>query len=51
MATTTFTAEEEKKIRDAVEAEQERIRQAQIEAEIRNRMLDAQRRQPGYAGY
>jgi hypothetical protein len=47
----TFTKEEEAKIKAAIEAEQERIRQAQIEAEISNRMLDAQRKQPGYAGY
>lgn len=43
-----FTAEEEAQIQAAVKAEQERIRQAEIEAEIRNRLLDAQRGKPGY---
>lgn len=43
-----FTPEEEKRIQEAVKAEQERIRQDMIEAEIRNRILDAQRGQPGY---
>ena len=43
-----FTAEEEKRIQEAVKAEQERIRKDLIDTEIRNRILDAQRMQPGY---
>jgi len=46
-----FTSEEQAKIEAALQAEKERIRQAEIEAEIRNRMLDEQRKQPGYKGY
>jgi len=49
--TIVLTKEEEEEIQKAVEAEKERIRQDQIEAEKRNRMLDEQRLQPGYAGY
>ena len=46
--TIKFTPEEEKRIQEAVKADQERIRQDLIDAEIRNRILDAQRGQPGY---
>lgn len=46
-----FTEEEKKKIQEAIKAEEERIRRDMVEAEARNRMLDAQRSKPGYAGY
>ena len=46
--TVQFTPEEEKRIQEAVKADEERRRQDLIEAEIRNRILDAQRGQPGY---
>ncbi len=46
-----LTKEEEEEIQKAIKAEAERIRQDLIEAEKRNRMLDEQRLQPGYAGY
>lgn len=48
---TALTKEDEEKIKQAIEAEKERIRQDFLEAEMRNRMLDEQRKQPGYAGY
>lgn len=44
----TFTAEEEQKIQKAVDAAKEQARQDLIDAEIRNRILDAQSQQPGY---
>lgn len=43
-----FTAEEEAQIQAAVKAEKDKIRQAEIEAEIRNRLQDEQRGKPGY---
>lgn len=48
---TTFSKEDEEKIKAAVQAAQEQQKREQLEAEIRNRILDAQRKQPGYAGY
>ena len=51
MGQNQFTEEEKKKIDEAIKAEQERIRQDMLEAEMRNKILDAQRLQPGYAGY
>jgi hypothetical protein len=45
---TIFNAEEEKKIQEAVNASKEQQRQDLIDAEIRNRILDAQSQQPGY---
>jgi predicted metal-dependent phosphotriesterase family hydrolase len=46
-----FTPEEEARIRAAVKAQSDTAREALIEAEIRNRLLDEQRTQPGYTGY
>ena len=43
-----FTPEEEARIQQAVQAEVDKARQAEIDAEIRNRVLDAQRGKPGY---
>ncbi len=43
-----FTPEEEKRIQAAVDAQKQKEREALIEAEIRNRILDAQRGKPGY---
>lgn len=52
MATTTqFTPEEEAKIQAEVKAQQDKARQAEIDAEIRNRYLDAERQQPGKTGF
>ena len=48
---TTFTAEEQARIDAAVKAEQDRARQAEIDAAIRNKLLDEQRQQPGYRYY
>lgn len=50
-ATKKFTAEEESKIQSEVIAMQEKQRQAEIEAEIRDRALNAQRQKPGYRYY
>ena len=47
----TFTAEEQAKIDAEVKAAQEKARQAEIDAAIRNKILDDQRSQPGYTGY
>lgn len=44
----TFTAEEEKKIQEAVQSQQEKERQIAIEEEARRRALAAQSEQPGY---
>ena len=49
--TVKLTAEEEAEVQKAIEAEKERIRKDLLEAEVRNRLLDEQRKQPGYAGY
>jgi len=46
-----FTPEEEKKIQDAVKQQEDKARQAEIDAEIRNRILDEQRGKPGYNYY
>ena len=43
-----FTKEEEERIQAAVKAQQDKIREAEIEMEIRNRVLDEQRKKPGY---
>ena len=48
---TTFTAEEQARIDAEVKAAQEKAKQAQIDAAIRNKILDAQRQQPGYRYY
>ena len=44
----TFTKEEEERIQAAIKAQQDKIREAEIEMEIRNRVLDEQRKKPGY---
>lgn len=44
----TFTPEEEARIQAEVAAAEEKRRQELIDTEIRNRILDAQREQPGY---
>lgn len=49
--TINLTEEEEKAIQKAIEEEKERQRKDMLEAEMRNRLLDEQRKQPGYAGY
>lgn len=46
-----FTSEEKAKIEAEVQAAKERARQAEIDAAIRNRILDEQRLKPGYSGY
>lgn len=46
-----FTPEEEKLIQANVKAAQDSERKMMIDAEIRNRILDAQRQQPGYRYY
>lgn len=46
-----FTSEEKAKIEAEVQAAKERARQAEIDAAIRNRILDEQRLQAGYSGY
>lgn len=45
---TTFTPEEEALIQAAVKASQDEERQAMIETEIRNRIIDANKGKPGY---
>ena len=46
-----FTPEEQAKIDAEVKAAQEKARQAEIDAAIRNKILDEQRSQAGYTGY
>ena len=46
--TTKFTEDEEKRIEAAVEDFNKKVREAEIEAEINNRIFEAQRQQPGY---
>ena len=48
MADEKFTPEEEKKIQEAVKNSIDASRQAEIDAEIRNRILDQQNNTPGY---
>ena len=43
-----FTEEEEKRIQQAVEENLKKAREREIEEEIMNRTLDAQRGKPGY---
>lgn len=43
-----FTPEEEQRIQASVQSNLDKSREAEIQAEIRNRTLDAQREQPGY---
>jgi hypothetical protein len=42
-----FTAAEEKRIQEEVKAYKIKAREAEIQAEIRNRILDEQRQTPG----
>lgn len=46
-----FTADEEKKIQDAVAAHEDEKRKKALDDEIRNRILDDQRTKPGYKYY
>lgn len=48
---TTFTPEEQARIDAEVKAYQDRARQAEIDAAIRNKILDAERQQPGKKYY
>lgn len=43
----TFTSEEEKRIQAEMEEHLRKVREAEIQSEIRNRILDAERQQPG----
>jgi gas vesicle protein len=45
---TSFTSDEQKRIETEVKTYQEKAREAEVESEIRNRILDAQRELPGY---
>ena len=47
----TFTAEEEARIQAEVEAYQQKVREAEIEAAARNRILDEEHKQPGKRYY
>ena len=47
-ATVQFTPEEQARIDAAVKEYQDKVKQAEIEAAIRNKILDAQSQQPGY---
>ena len=49
--TPNLTAAEEAKIQQAIQESKQKEQQALIETEIRNRIPDAQRMQPGYTGY
>jgi len=46
-----FTPEEQARIDAEVKAYQEKVRQAEIEAAIRNKILDEQSKKPGYQYY
>lgn len=50
-AASNFTPEEEAAIQKAVQEHQEKVRQDMINTEIRNRILDAERMQPGKTGF
>ena len=50
-AKTQFTPEEERLIEAAVQAEEDRAKEIQIQDEIRNRVLNSQRGKPGYNYY
>jgi hypothetical protein len=43
----SFTSDEEKRIQAEMEEYNRKAREAEIESEIRNRILDAQRQEPG----
>ena len=46
-----FTAEEKYRINKELEEYKKKSRQAEIDAYIRNKVLDEERKQPGKAGY
>lgn len=46
-----FSPEEEAKIQAAIKEQQDKSRAYEIEVEIRNRILDAERTQPGKTGF
>lgn len=46
-----FTPEEELRIQNEIKMYQEKAREAEIQAEIRNRILDAERQEPGKRFY
>lgn len=48
---TKFTDEEQARIDAEVKAAKEKAKQAEIDAAIRNKVLDEQRSMPGYTGY
>jgi hypothetical protein len=48
MSDTKFTPEEEALIKAVVKEQQDKIRVAEIQAEIQNRLMDEQRKKPGY---
>lgn len=48
---TSFNKDEQAKIDQAVKDYQEKARQAEIDAAIRNAIMDAERQQPGKTGY
>ena len=43
----SFTSDEERRIQAELEEYNKRAREAEIESEIRNRILDAEKQQPG----
>lgn len=47
-SSTTLTPEDQAKIEAQIKASQDAAKQAQLEFEMKNRILDAQREQPGY---
>ena len=46
-----FTEEEEKRIQDEVDNHFKKVREAEVQAEINNRILEEQRKRPGYQFY
>lgn len=46
-----FTAEEQKRIDKELAEYKKKCRQAEVDAYIRNKMLDEERKQPGKAGF
>ena len=44
---TSFTNTEEQRIQDEVAAYAKKVREAEIQSEINNRILDAEKKQPG----
>lgn len=46
-----YTPEQQAAIDKALKEQQERAKQAELDAMIRNAILDEQRKKPGYTGY